>query len=263
MAAPSPFTEFFERAEQTRLLRKAPDQRVDADTLARARSRELSEILERRDFESAVMLRGKWLPGIEGAPGEAYGLQRGGPGTSAPRRTAVTHHVRTEHLRRADKRCCPPSATGCWRIRRPHLAICRRRCEAWKAYTRELLVAAQHNAALELPNPFRAGQPLRPDQGRAVFRGREALVARIEAILADADQSSSLALLGPRRCGKTSLLADAAGHTAGLRLCFFRSSGQPRLNGDGVFRSVGPARARAGSSTAPSRPASARRRRHL
>ncbi|HEY2015461.1 MAG TPA: AAA family ATPase, partial [Bryobacteraceae bacterium] len=38
------------------------------------------------------------------------------------------------------------------------------------------------------------------------FRGRDTLVRSIEAILADADQSSSLALLGPRRCGKTSLL---------------------------------------------------------
>ena len=86
VAAPSPFTEFFERAEQTRLLRKAPDQRVDADTLARAQSRELSEILERRDFESAVMLRGKWLPGIEGAPGELMGFSEAAR-YSAPRRT--------------------------------------------------------------------------------------------------------------------------------------------------------------------------------
>jgi hypothetical protein len=65
---------------------------------------------------------------------------------------------------------------------------------------------ALQKASTQLPNPFRAGQPLRPDQGRDVFRGREPLVRGIEAILADADQRSSLALLGPRRCGKTSLL---------------------------------------------------------
>lgn len=69
-----------------------------------------------------------------------------------------------------------------------------------------MLATAQQKAATELANPFRAGQPLRPDQGRAVFRGREELVRSIETILADVDQSSSVALVGPRRCGKTSLL---------------------------------------------------------
>ena len=58
----------------------------------------------------------------------------------------------------------------------------------------------------QLPNPFRAGQPLRPDQGRVLFRGRDQIVQQIESILADANQSGSIALLGPRRCGKTSIL---------------------------------------------------------
>jgi hypothetical protein len=78
--------------------------------------------------------------------------------------------------------------------------------DVWKAYARDLLAAATHKASVELPNPFRAAQPLRPDQGRSVFRGRHELIGNIEGILAASEQSSSLALLGPRRCGKTSLL---------------------------------------------------------
>ena len=76
--------------------------------------------------------------------------------------------MRTEHLRRADKVL---SSVGNQLLAdsTPASRHLPQALEAWKAYTRELLVAAQHNAALELPNPFRAGQPLRPDQGRAVF----------------------------------------------------------------------------------------------
>ncbi len=198
------FTQMFRRANQTAILRKAPEQRVDAETLARARSRELMEILERRDFESAVALRGKWLPGIEGASGELIGFSEAARYLGAAQ-DAVSPHVRIEHLKRAEKVLFSVGnqlLAGATPISR----YLPEALEAWKAYSRELLGATQQKAAFELPNPFRAGQPLRPDQGQSVFRGRAALIRRIEAILADADQSSSLALLGPRRCGKTSLL---------------------------------------------------------
>lgn len=206
-SAPEPgeFTRMFRMPEQTAVLRKAPEQRLDAETIARAQSRELREILDRRDFESAVTMRGKWLPGIEGAPGELIGFSEAARYLGAAQ-GAVSPHVRIEHLKRAEKvlfsvgnQLLADTTSAASR----HLPEA---LEAWKSYARQLLAATQEKAAAELPNPFRAGQPLRPDQGRSVFRGRSALVRSIEAILADADQNSSLALLGPRRCGKTSLL---------------------------------------------------------
>lgn len=203
-SAPGDFTRFFKAAEQTVLLRHPAQSRVDADALARARARELLELLNSRDFESAIALRGKWLPGIEGAPGELISFSETARYLAAAQ-DAVSPHVRIEHLERAEKilfsagnQLLSDFGPGA-----RHLV---ETLEAWKGFTRELLAAAKLKAEEELPNPFRAGQPLRPDQGRAVFRGRDGLVRRIEAILADAEQNYSLALLGPRRCGKTSLL---------------------------------------------------------
>ncbi len=42
--------------------------------------------------------------------------------------------------------------------------------------------------------------------GRQIFRGREAVVRQIEGLLGHQQTSTSLALIGPRRCGKSSLL---------------------------------------------------------
>jgi len=76
----------------------------------------------------------------------------------------------------------------------------------WWRVQQDLESQAEAAAIAQLPNPFRAGEPLRPDRGRAVFRGREALVHQIDSLLAIPDESCSIALLGPRKCGKTSLL---------------------------------------------------------
>lgn len=199
------FTRLFKASPQTAVLRNAPEERLDPDTIARAQSRELREILDRRDFESAIGMRGKWLPGIEGASGELIGFSEAARYLGAAQ-GAVSPHVRGEHLRRAEKVLFSVGNQLLADTSSPASRHLPEALEAWKAYTRELLATTQEKAASELPNPFRAGQPLRPDQGRSVFRGRTALVRSIEAILADADQNSSLALLGPRRCGKTSLL---------------------------------------------------------
>jgi serine/threonine protein kinase len=76
-APPGEFTRLFQAAPQTVILQRPPDQRLDPETQARAQARELIEMIRARDFESAVALRGKWLPGVAGATGELFGLQRG------------------------------------------------------------------------------------------------------------------------------------------------------------------------------------------
>ncbi len=77
---------------------------------------------------------------------------------------------------------------------------------------REVLAVAR-NAAAEatqtiLPNAFVVGSPLAPEMswGQAVFRGREELIKQVETLLADQHNTTSIALIGPRRCGKSSLL---------------------------------------------------------
>src|SRR5262249_10280468 len=65
---------------------------------------------------------------------------------------------------------------------------------------------AKIDAAGQLPNPFRASEPLSLEEGKEPFRGSQALARTIETLLGEPGRSPSIALLGPRRCGKTSLL---------------------------------------------------------
>jgi len=58
----------------------------------------------------------------------------------------------------------------------------------------------------ELPNAFRAGDPLKPDSGQETFRGREDVIRQVDVIVADERTAATLAVIAPRRCGKSSLL---------------------------------------------------------
>jgi hypothetical protein len=90
-------------------------------------------------------------------------------------------------------------------IRVPHLHMLLTQWQQILATTRQ---ATEAQAANVLPNPFVPGNPLSPNMrwGRDVFRGREAIIDEIELLLADRNNSASLALIGPRRCGKSSLI---------------------------------------------------------
>ncbi|MBC7817474.1 MAG: hypothetical protein IAG10_11335, partial [Planctomycetaceae bacterium] len=65
---------------------------------------------------------------------------------------------------------------------------------------------AQTLASNELPNPFRAGDPLVPEFDQTTFRGRDDLVRQIELLLNDEKQAAAVSVIAPRRCGKSSLL---------------------------------------------------------
>jgi serine/threonine protein kinase len=192
------------REGQTVLFQRPLELRPAADTLARAQARELIDLIQSGDYESAIALRGKWLPGVEAADPQLRGFSEAARYMAAGEKS-VSPHVRVEQLKRCDDVLSSVGSQLLVDASSPHRHLVEA-LDVWKTRARAMLQTARQKASAEIPNPFHAGQPLRPDQGLPVFRGREALVRNIESILADASQSSSLALLGPRRCGKTSLL---------------------------------------------------------
>jgi serine/threonine protein kinase len=185
------------------LLQNVLDPNMVPDELARRQVAELIEFARQETFERVVALEGNWLPGIEGAEPPLLAFREGARYLLAAK-NASSAHIAVEHLTRAEILMSSASA----QLAQDRSPIARQLPEAFRIWTRLVrakLEEARARLACELPNPFRAGQPLRPDQGRNVFRGRAEIVRRLESILTDG-HSGSIALLGPRRCGKTSLL---------------------------------------------------------
>ncbi|MCX6627473.1 MAG: ATP-binding protein, partial [Candidatus Solibacter sp.] len=190
--------------EQTMILRRPVDSRLDPLELARRQAAELVELARTESFDNVVVLQGKWLPGVEGADATLLAFREAARYLVAARNASSPHNA-VEHLTRAE---AVLMAAG-YRLtssQAPEAAEMPAALEVWKGYTRTKLAEGRELMERQLPNPYRAGQPLRPDQGQVLFRGRDQIVQQIESILADANQSGSIALLGPRRCGKTSVL---------------------------------------------------------
>lgn len=80
-----------------------------------------------------------------------------------------------------------------------------------------------------LLNPFIAGNPLSGTQrwGQQLFRGRERQIRQVERLLADAHSANSFALLGPRRCGKSTLLNMLRRQLPDTQLVLFDLQGNP------------------------------------
>src|SRR5262249_4959089 len=146
-------------------------------------------------FDQVVLLQGKWLPGVEGADGTLLAFREAARYLSAARGASSPLNA-MEHLTRAEA-ALVAAGNQLLRGQRPMAVAMPRALEVWKSYTRGKLAEARQLVERQLPNPYRAGQPLRPDQGQVLFRGREPIVRQIESILADANQSGSIALLGP------------------------------------------------------------------
>ncbi|ASF45134.1 nSTAND1 domain-containing NTPase [Methylovulum psychrotolerans] len=183
----------------------APGQRrLGRIALARLQARELAQYAQTSRFAEAAELQGDWLPGVEGADPLLSGLAEMARYFQAAQQSEIAYH-RLGHLERGEKAfkslenqlLNTPSFLA--RELRPILP-------AWYAALAALRREAEQAAEQQLPNPFRSGNPLEPETGREVFRGRENLVRQVDELLADAGNAASLALLGPRRCGKTSLL---------------------------------------------------------
>ena len=163
--------------EQTTMLRSPPAQRPEPRATAQAQAREIQELLEAGDLASLIDLRGRWRPGVEGADRELLSFREAARFLAAAQSAAGPHN-RLEHLRRANAVLTTIGNQILQANDSPLAPFLPPALEVWKKFTRSRLAEAEHAAASQLPNPFRAGQPLRPDQGQAVFRGRESWYGR-------------------------------------------------------------------------------------
>jgi hypothetical protein len=183
----------------------APGQRRTGRKVeAKLRAQELKRLAEAQDFQAIQELRGLWLPGLQGADGLLLSFSEAARYPAAATAVFNPHH-RLRHLQgfaqqsnaienqlRASRDAFTQPFEGS--------------LQALQAVYRQMRAEAEMAAAGLILNPFRAGDPLSDAEGPELFRGREAAVREIEAILSDATRSASLLLLAPRRAGKTSLL---------------------------------------------------------
>lgn len=165
---------------------------------------ELEELVKHRQFKHIIDLQGQWLPGVKGASLLLLAFRDVARYLQAAA-TAMTAFHSLQHIKHASQAM-------------NHLKIyllgessalassLRTIVPTWETAISQLHEEIRHVSSKELPNPFRAGEPLTPEQGQEVFKGRAPLIRQIESLLVNPNQSISIALLGPRRCGKTSLL---------------------------------------------------------
>jgi energy-coupling factor transporter ATP-binding protein EcfA2 len=183
----------------------APGQRaIGRKVLARLRARELARAARERKFSPVVELEGEWLSGREGADPLLLGFAETARYLASAQATSLPYH-RLQKLEQARKEL--HGLRGQLRSKSfLARAFATEAFPLWQQVTEGLLHEAELAAAHQIPNPFRAGEPLSPEEGREIFRGREDLIRSIEALLGEPGRGCSIALLGPRRCGKTSLL---------------------------------------------------------
>jgi hypothetical protein len=204
----------------------APGQRGNGRrALSLLRARELRELAQARRFQALMDLETDWLPDPDAADARILAFRetarflRSATLTLIPGQRRAQLEAAQNRLRGLENRLLGSRDLEA-RIYRPVVGDWQCLVDAWLAET-----AAE--AARELPNPFRAGKPLDPEFGLEVFRGREPLVAELEKALGDPDQGTSIALIGPRRCGKTSLIKMLPLKLADAQVLFFDLQDHP------------------------------------
>lgn len=162
------------------------------------------ELSARSDqFERVMMLRGEWLPSAESASQGILAFRDIAKYIEASR-YATAAHQRQKYLNDAQLELdrLPLVLAEESKERRAALTPIQ---PIWQETLNELRAKADAEAANSVPNPFLT-QSLSTASGVEVFVGRDDIIRTLDAILADPQQRNSLALLGPRRCGKSSLL---------------------------------------------------------
>lgn len=206
--------------------RDVPGQRrIGRSALRELQARELVTLARQRDFAALTDLEGAWLPGKVDAPPTLLALSDVAAYLRAAQTALVPYH-RLGHIANAERDLgslqnrlrgeASEDATA-------YLDV----ATSWSAVIAECRAEAEAAAAHVLPNPFRAGPPLTPEQGMELFRGREQIIRRIETVLGDAATSASLVLLAPRRCGKTTLLNMLPAKLPGTLCVFFDIQDNP------------------------------------
>ncbi|XXT25063.1 ATP-binding protein [Sorangium sp. So ce429] len=199
-----------------------------------ARQHRFQRVIDLQTEEGSTQL--SWLPGVSGAPPVLLAFRELARYLAAAENATIPHH-RLKHLEGADR-----ALAALENQLRADTSILGRALSpivpAWQQVTREMHVKAKSAATGYLPNPFRPGDALNPELGREVFRGREDVVRQIEALLADASQSASIALLGPRRSGKSSLLKMLPALLPDAVCIFFDLQDHPTDSPVGFFREL-------------------------
>ncbi|HZF11209.1 MAG TPA: AAA family ATPase [Thermoanaerobaculia bacterium] len=185
----------------------APGQRtIGRRTLIQLQALELMQAAKAQDFPLLSSdLVGVWLPGIEEADPLLLGFAEASRYLNSVMNTENPYH-RHRQLERARYELAALRN----RLRGADSELARALYSGplpvWELAVGELLQQAKEDSTAQLPNPFRPKDPLDHEQGRDLFRGREELVRTVETLLGEPGKGCSIALLGPRRCGKTSLL---------------------------------------------------------
>jgi hypothetical protein len=184
----------------------APGQRaIGRSALARLQARALEDLARKGAFKAVRDLSDRhFLPGSpKNAPRQLVRFAE--LGRVLTEAQASTPHVAIRHLEHADRmlRAIEQDLVS---DDSPLGRALRLTHGTWADVLARLMPKAKREAEHTLQNPFRmkALDPLRGDA--EVFRGREALVRELRSTLIDGEQGSTIALLGPRRCGKTSFL---------------------------------------------------------
>ena len=172
--------------------------------LASLQARELEALARAGQFGAALELQGTWLPGLEGADPLLTGYADLARYLQAAQHASLAYHQlnHLENGRKAFKALenrLLSERSELAQALRPVLPV-------WRSALEKLGSGAERRSRQEIPNPFRFGNALSPEEGAELFRGRDSLVRQVEELLGDAGNAASLALLGPRRCGKTTLL---------------------------------------------------------
>lgn len=184
----------------------SPGQRRAGETaLAHLQAQELAQLARQHQFKQLLDLKGEWLPSLQGAAAPLQTISKMAGYLQAAKTTTIAYQ-RQPHLKNAQQQLNALNNQLLTETS-PLARALTTTLPTWEQLLNQLRQQAQEQAAAQpIPNPFRAGNPLTPENGQEVFRGRDELVKRIETLLVDPHQMTSIALLGPRRCGKSSLL---------------------------------------------------------
>ncbi len=183
----------------------APGQkRIGQRAEAELQARDVSRLVRTGQLKDLIELNATWLPGKQGAGPVLLAFSEAAQYLLAGRQASNAHH-RLYHLTRLSDRLRALES----QLRAESNALTIPFGEPLRLlqeFAETELKQAKAEAARTLFNPFRAGDPLSPEEGPELFVGRESAIREIEELLTDPSHSASVLLLAPRRCGKSSLL---------------------------------------------------------